>query len=102
MTFPNLDNTFLASLSLYRKLRGGKWYLRHYKLTDQSKREVYYNRKTLTGFSVGEVLAGWMTWTRYGGKSPMSYVVKSEDYTPPSKPLPFMAGLGGTLIDGKW
>lgn len=81
MTFPNLDNTFLSSLKPYRWLRGGKWYLRHYQTFHQLDSDAHEG------------------WCRYGKKSPMSYVVKMEDYTP--KP-PFIAGLGGTLIDGKW
>ena len=94
MTFPNLDNTFLASLCLYRKWKGGKWYLRHYvHITSDGGTPTSYGWEETGTVSSSE------GWCRYGGKSPMSYVVKSEDYTPPP---PFIAGLGGTLIDGKW
>ena len=71
MTFPNLDNTFLASLKPYRWLRGGKWYLRHYKCPSAF---------LMTDYQLGDQSKGWESWCRYGGKSPMSYVVKTEAY----------------------
>lgn len=74
MSIPNWDNTFLSSLKVYRKLRGGKWYLRCYKLVNTNFITGYKGDSTFKSCPETE------GWCRYGGKSPMSEIIRCEDF----------------------